>query len=370
MKIDFTWLSTCWSGTKKLFGKARFWIVVLFALLVLLVIYYALANRYTPYTNDAYVQAYVIQVAPQVDGQVIRVYVQENQHVVKGELLFEIDPRPYEHKVRQLEGAQALARQKVAQLESELQAARAEETKVEADAAYAKAVFEQESLIFKKDATTERKFLDAEQKHKAAQALRVKAKAVIRQKEEALLARLGDEHALVAESGAQLATAKLNLDWTKVFAPVNGYVTNLQLQPGSYVQPGRPVLTCIDADNWWIVGNFRETNLEYIAAGQPAAIALRSYPGRVFSGKVQSVGWGVAQGQGIPSGELPAVKNPQEWVPTAQRFQVRLVLDQPAEIPLRVGATGSATIYTSTDHPLNGLAECWQRLVTWFYYLR
>src|SRR5262249_36563765 len=158
--------------------KARFWIVMLFALLVLLVIYYALANRYTPYTNDAYVQAYVIQVAPQVDGQVIRVYVQENQHVVKGEMLFEIDPRPYEHKVRQLEGAQALARQKVAQLESELQAARAEEAKVEADAAYAKAVFEQETLIFKKDATTERKFLDAEQKHKAAQALRAKAKAV------------------------------------------------------------------------------------------------------------------------------------------------------------------------------------------------
>src|SRR5262245_52762609 len=118
MKIALTWLRRGWSGVKRLLGKGLFWTFFLFSVLVLLVVYYALANRYTPHTSDAYLQAYVIQVAPQVPGQVVRVYVKENDHVDKGMLLFEIDPRPYEHKVRQLEAGHAQARQQVAQMES------------------------------------------------------------------------------------------------------------------------------------------------------------------------------------------------------------------------------------------------------------
>jgi multidrug resistance efflux pump len=370
MSTASRWLRTCCLWPFKVLGKASFWITFLFALLALLVAYYAVANRFTPYTNDAYAQAYVIQVAPQVAGQVVRVHVQENQRVSKGQLLFEIDPRPYEHKARQLEATHVQSLQQVAQLASEVQAARAEEAKIAADLSYAQAVFDQESLIYRKDATTERKFLDARQKHQAAEALRRKAQALVRQKEEALEARLGGEHALVAESKAQLATAKLNLEWTKVSAPVSGYVTNLQLQPGSYVQVGRPVLTCIDADSWWIVANFRENNLELLAAGQPAEVAFKSYPGHIFAATVVSVGWGVSQGQGVPSGELPDVKNLQEWIPLPQRFQVRLVLADKEEVPLRVGATGSVTVYTTTDKRLNDLAEFWQRLSAWVYYLR
>jgi multidrug resistance efflux pump len=370
MRIALSWLRAGWSGVKRLVGRGLFWIFIFLSLLALLVVYYGLANRYTPHTSDAYVQAYVIQVAPRVPGQVVGVYVKENDHVEKGALLFEIDPRFYEHKVRQLEATQAQARQQVAQMESELEAARADDAKTAADEAFAQTVFEQETLIFKKDATTERKMLEAQQKHKALQALRDKAKAVIRQKEQALQARLGNQHALVAESQAQLGLAQLNLEWTKVYTPANGYVTNLQLQPGSYVQAGHPALTFIDADSWWIVANFRENNLEYVCPGQPAELAFKTYPGRVFAGTVISVGWGVAQGQGVPSGELPAIKNQTEWVPSSQRFQVRLMLNDPKAIPLRVGATGSVTIYTTTDHPLNGLAEWWQWLSAWSYYLR
>jgi len=370
MKLTTPSLAACWAGFKSLLGKARFWMALFVTLLVLLVVYYAAANRATPFTGNAYVQAYVIQVAPQVAGQVVRVYVTENQRVEKGALLFEIDPRPFVHKVRQLEATHAQAKAQVAQMESAVLAARAEDAKIAADEAYALAVFAQESAIFKKDATTERKFLDAQQRHKATQALRAQARAMTQSKEQALAARLGDEHALVAQSKAALATAQLDLEWTKVAAPVNGFVTDLQLQPGSYVMPGRPVLTCIDADSWWIVGNFRESNLEAIRADQPAAVAFRTYPGRVFAARVSSIGWGIGQGQGVPSGDLPVVHNPHEWVPADQRFQVRLRLEEPGDAILRVGASGSATIYTDDDHPLNGIADLWQRLAAWFYYIR
>jgi multidrug resistance efflux pump len=151
---------------------------------------------------------------------------------------------------------------------------------------------------------------------------------------------------------------------------VTGYVTNLQLQPGSYVQPGKPVLTCIDSESWWIVANFRETNLENMRPGQPAGLAFKSIPGHIFPGKLQSLGYGVVQGQGVPSGELPAISNQQQWVPVGQRFQVRVVLDDPSAVPLRVGATCSVAVYTTPDSPLNWLAELWQRLASWAYYLR
>ncbi len=363
-------MKSFWQRLRPMFGTARFWIISIVALIVLLIVYYALAVRYTPYTTDAYIQAYVIQVAPQVSGEVVRVAVRENERVEKGALLFEIDPRPYEHKARQFAASLEKARQDVAVLESELRAARAEEIRIAADEEYAQAVFDQETLIFKRDATTERKYLDAMQKQKATKALREKARAVIAQKEQALAAKLGPEHAIVAETGAQLATAQLNLGWTKVYSPVTGYITNLQLQPGSYVQPGRAVLTCIDAESWWIVANFRETNLEAMQPGQPAGVAFKAYPGHILPGTLQSVGWGVAQGQGVPSGDLPVIADQQRWIPVGQRFQVRLVLDDPSAVPLRVGATCSVTVYTTEHSPLNWIAEAWQRLASWAYYLR
>jgi multidrug resistance efflux pump len=359
-----------WLLVRKILGSARFWILVFFTVIGLLIAYYAVANRYAPATTDAYVQAFVVQVAPQVAGQVVRVHVTENQRVEAGAVLFEIDPRPYEHKVRQLEANLAYAVQQVAQMTSELEAARAEEARIAADLAFAVAVHQQEQSIYEKDATTERKFLDAKQKHLAARALLEKARAVIRQREQALQARVGDEHALVAEVQAQLASARLNLEWTRVLAPAAGYVTNIQLRAGSYVEIGHPVLTCIEADRWWIVANFREGNLEYLRPEQPALVVFKSYPGRMFRATVQTIGLGVDEGQGIPSGKLPLVKPTLDLIPPAQRFQVRLTLDSPDAVPLRVGATAAVTVYTRPDFPLNPVAEFWQKIEAWFYYLR
>src|SRR5205823_4004283 len=152
--------------------------------------------------------------------------------------------------------------------------------------------------------------LDSKQKHEAATAALKKAKALVRVKEDALKAKIGSEHALVAEVRAQLATAKLHLEWTKVRSPATGYVTDLQLRIGAFVDIGHPVLTCIEAERWWIVANFRESNLQYLQPGQRAGVVFRTRPGQIFQGRVQTVGWGVDHGQGVPSGKLPAIRNP------------------------------------------------------------
>jgi multidrug resistance efflux pump len=184
-----------------------------------------------------------------------------------------------------------------------------------------------------------------------------------------LAARVGEEHALVAEVAAQLAQAKLNLEWTHVYAPANGYVTNVQLREGSYTHIGMPVITCIDSDDWWVVGNFRENTMAQLCTGQPARIAFRSLPAKLFDARVVSVGWGVSQGQGVPSGQLPDVKVPASWVPPAQRFQVRLAIDDPASVPMRVGMTGSVAVYTEPYCILNPITHFWHQVIAWLYHL-
>jgi len=353
----------------KVLRSARFWIVFLFLLIATLVVYYALADKYTPFTRDAYVQAYVIQVAPRVEGEVVQVAVQENQPVQQGELLFVIDPRPYEHRVRTLDARRVWAIQQVAQLESELDAEKAEEARLTAEEGYARTVFDQESRIFKDDATTERKYVEARQKYQAAKAARERSKALARQKEQALQAKLGSVHALVAEAEAQLATAKLDLGWTEVRAAATGFVSNVQLRVGSHVKAGQPVLTLIDGTQFWIVGNFRETNLKYMQPGQPVEISLKKYPARIFRGWVQSVGWGVGEGQGVPSGDLPRLGSAPVWLHPAQRFPVRVVLDPSENVELQVGMKGSVTVFVEEQPVLTPLARFWQEVEAWLHYL-
>jgi multidrug resistance efflux pump len=347
----------------------RFWLCLVLAVIVLLVAYYVRADRETPLTTDAYAQAYVVQVAPQVAGQVVRVYVGEGDQVKKGALLCELDPRPFEHKVALLEARLVQAEQQVKQLGSQLAAQKAEHERLTAEADYARAVYRQEEAIYKKDSTTERKYLDALQKHKASVAALEKSARTVQHAQEGLDARIGAEHALVAEVNAQLLEARLNLSYSRVYAPCDGTITNLQLREGAYAHVGQPVLTVIDTGHWLVVANFREKGLERMRPGQPALVAFHGVPGRLWHARVLSIGSGVSQGQGVPSGLLPDVKDQTSWVPAEQRFQVRLALEDPGAVPLRVGMTGSVSVYVDSDGRMNPLTEAVHEFIAWLYYL-
>ncbi len=347
----------------------RFWLVVILSLIVLLVAYYVVADRYTPFTVDAYAQAYVVQVAPQVGGQVQRVHVREGDAVQKGALLFDLDPRPFEHRVAVLAAEVVDVEHQIQQLAAQLAAAKAEERKVAAEAEYALSVLKQEEVIFKKESTTERKYLDALQNRKATEAALEKSARTAESIEAALSARVGDEHALVAKAKAQLAEAQLDLAYSKVYAPCDGMITNLQLREGAYAHVGQAVLTCIDTSQWMIVGNFREVCLQRMEVGQPALVAFQGDPGELWPAHVTSLGAGVGQGQGVPSGQLPDVRGETHWIPPAQRFQVRLDLDDSPPVPLRVGMTGSVSVYVKPYHPLNLVTKAFHRILSWLYFL-
>jgi multidrug resistance efflux pump len=304
-----------------------------------------------------------------VGEKVIRVHVREGDRVKAGTLLFELDASLFRQKVAFLEAKLIEAEHQVKQLEAELAAARAGHERAIAEADYAASVHKQEQAIFKTESTTERRYLDALQKNRASQAAVRQSADTVRRVEEALNARIAGEHTLVAQVKAQLAEARLNLSYTRVSAPCAGLITDLQLRDGAYVHIGQAAMTLIDTSRWVIVANFRESSLARLHAGQPARVALRGLPGHVVDAHVFSLGWGVSQGQGVPSGLLPDVKVPSSWVPPAQRFQVRLTLDDPESVPLRVGMTGSVVVYTEPEGALNAVTRAWHRVIAWLYYL-
>jgi multidrug resistance efflux pump len=358
-----------WKGIGYLLTSFRFWLLFILTVLILLIVYHAFADAYTPITSDAYVQAYVVQLAPQVAGQVVRVYAREGEKVKAGSVLFEIDPRPFEYKIAQLEAKLVDETTKVQQLTTNKHAAEAEHAKLKAEAAYAATVHEQESAIWQKAATTERKYLEARDRDRAAKAAVAKAAVMVRHVDESLASRIGREHAYIALAKAQLGEAKLNLSYTRVAAPCDGVVTDLQLREGAYTHVGQAAMTLIDTSTFLLVGNFRENSLRNVEVGMPALVGLQAAPGRLFTARVATLGWGVQQGQGVPSGSLPNVKRETSWVQPAQRFQVRLALDEGQGVDLRVGMTGSISVYVDPDGDINPITRGLHQLVAWLYYL-
>jgi membrane fusion protein, multidrug efflux system len=185
---------------------------------------------------------------------------------------------------------------------------------------------------------------------------------------QAIDARVGPENSLVAQVEAELAEARLNLEYSTVHAPCDGVITNLQLREGDFAHVGEAVLSCVDRGRWLVVANDRERSLERLRPGQRALVTFRAAPGRIYGARIFALGWGVNQGQGVPSGNLPEVPRLQNWVPPSQRFQVRLALDDPGAAPLRVGTTCTVTTSADPASPIAPVTQLIQELVAlWSY---
>ncbi|MEQ9619536.1 MAG: HlyD family secretion protein [Deltaproteobacteria bacterium] len=351
----------------KIAFSAKFWVITIISIIILLIFYYVLLDRYTPYTGDAYIQAYVLQVAPQVDGQVIRVYVENNERVNKGDKLFSLDPRPYEYQVQLLRARLVQTRQQIDELKSDIVAAEQGVKEAEADLIYATKRYNDLVPLAEKNYIAKLELDQATDQLNSGKAALLRARAEYEKARQALEYKIDGEYALIKEVEADLANAEYNLNQSTFYAPSDGIVTNLQLVVGAYISVGDAVLTFVDTDNWWVVANFRENSIGQIRPGQNAEISVSLYPGTIFKAVVETTDRGVSAGQGMPSGELPDVENPENWVRLAQRFPVRLRITNldPDIYHLRVGGSASVAVFTGDGNwILNSLAKLWLRIGT------
>jgi multidrug resistance efflux pump len=162
---------------------------------------------------------------------------------------------------------------------------------------------------------------------------------------------IGEKNPKLRAARSALETAQLNLDFTKVRASVDGFVTNLQPRVGSQAVANQPIMALVDSGSFWVDAYFRETFVKEINPGDRVAVTLMSYPDTVLEGVVDSLGWGIAQSDGSTGNQLlPNVSPTFEWIRLAQRIPVRIVLDDlPEGIELRVGTTASVLVMAGDD---------------------
>ena len=260
----------------------------------------------TPWTRDGRVRAYTVQVAPEVSGTVVRLHVQDNQFVRRGDVLFEIDPGTFENAVTQAQGS--------------LDAAKAQASYLAGTAARTAALSDR--------ATT------AHQKHPTGGQAQAASATTIQMQ-------------------GTLAQAQLNLKRTTLRASVDGWVTNLLLQEGSFAMTGQPALTLVNADSFWVEGYFEETQLPRIAVGDAARVSLMAWPNLPIEGRVASLGRGISVGDAAPGVQgLPSVNPVFTWVRLSQRVPVRVELDDvPCPITLFSGMTANVAILAVKAQP-------------------
>jgi multidrug resistance efflux pump len=271
-------------------------IVVALAIVAALLMYGRYVDR--PWTRDAQVRANIVGIAPRVEGPIINIPIKDNQPVKRGDLLFEIDPSNYAAAVNN-----AAAKLKQAQA-AEIQA---------------KQELERQTTLYETKVTDLRDLQNAQDAYAAA----------------------------VADTAAATATlknAELNLSYTKVYAPVDGYMTNMNTSLGQYVNVGEQLLALVDASSFWIAAYFKETQLKHIRVGHKARITLMGHESEPLEGVVNSVAWGIFLQDGSTVDLLPEVSQTIDWVRLPNRFPVRVEVTGTAPIPLRIGQTASVSL--------------------------
>jgi multidrug resistance efflux pump len=261
-----------------------------------------------PWTRDGQVRANVVGIAPRVSGPIIHVAVHDNQPLRKGDLLFEIDPSDFQAQVD-------IAAGQVQHDEATLKQQRQN--------------LDRQTDLYENHVTARQDFQNAQDTFSAAQAQLISAKA-------------------------NLALAKLNLSYTKVFAPVDGYVTNMDTSDGTYVTAGKQLMALVDTNSFWIAGYFKETQLPHIRVDQKAIITIMGYENQPFQGVVRSVGWGIYVQDGSGSDAtalLPSVNQTIDWVRLPQRFPVRIQIFGSSPVPLRIGQTVSVAMTPQVESP-------------------
>ena len=359
-----------------------------------------------PRTDDASVRANYVQFAPEVSGRLVTLAVKDNAFVHKGGLLFAIDSRQYEYALQQALADQTLleaqivdAKRRIAAENSAVEAARAglngsqTQTKVSqstVDAALA-AVERAKSALESAQAQKElaasnlrriepllaKQYVTPEQVDESRTKARITARsyeeaqsALLQAEATASQARFAHEESEISVAGSQarleqsvhaveildtllaqrpakaakVSDAQLNLERCTVKAPFDGYVTNLNISEGEYAKPGAPIFTLIDNRTWYVISNYKESELKSIRPGKHVDVYVMSRPSKRFDGMVESLGFGVAPDDTRLSNGLPDIEHTLNWVHIAARFPVRIRVQNPDPALFRIGETATTIV--------------------------
>ncbi|MDW5287379.1 HlyD family secretion protein [Formosa sp. PL04] len=330
--VDFKWLKF-----------NMFWQFIVFGIYLAAVLTEVVGlGQYTPYSETTYVQAYVIPMAPEYGGILKKVHVKSNVQVKKGDTLFQMDPSEFQYRVNEMEAKLSASGTNVSILSEQVAEARAEISISQAALKTAKMEYEQILKASKQNAvaqiTVEQYAINVEN----SKAQLTRNQAALNSNLLAYESETSGQPTDIAEAIANLEKAKYNLTQTAILAPSNGYVTYLQIHPGSFIRMKQPIMTFVSTDEYWLLTQYTQFGVQHVEPGDICDIALRMYPGEIFSGQVEEIYWSSGNAQGEIGGRIPT----ENEIQPANTFMVRIKVNEKEGFPLRFGASGISAIYT------------------------
>lgn len=318
-------------------------------------LYTVFSGRYIS-TENAYVHAPLVNIAPEVSGRIDQVLVEENQPVAAGDRLLQIDPSPYRIAVERAEAQLKQAANTIRTLKASYATRQEELALAEENVVYSQREFARQQTLAKRNLTSQSEL--EKYRHELATARR--QRDTTQRDLKRIAASLGgdvdlplEQHPDYQTAQANLASARLDLEHTQILAPFAGIAANTP-DPGAFAKASAPVMSLVGNRDLWIEANFKETELTRMKPGQQVSIAVDTYPGREFQGHIESI----AQATGSEFSVLPAQNATGNWVKVVQRIPVRIRLDKPStEAVLRAGMSTEVTVdtgYPHNDFPLVG----------------
>ncbi len=337
--------------------------------IAIMFVWYVVADRLAPWTDQARVQAYIVPIVSQVAGRVIEVNVGKDQEVQQGDVLLKIDPSDYQLAVDNAETNLEIAGQDIGASTASVSTAQAKVVEAQANVDHLKAqgkrVFElEEQQIYSRARGDQARSAIVK-----ADAQLVSANAEL-EKAKQMLGAKGSENPKIRSAIAHLKKAQIDLSRTTILAPSHGGITNLKIDVGHYASVGAPLMTFIEIDNVWIKANLRENSIANIETGTPVDFILDSTPGSVFHGTVSSMGFAVSHEKGGAIGDLETIESSAGWLRDAQRFPVYVTFDvESTKGLLRLGGQADVQFYSTENWLINSMGWIWIRMLSLFSYV-
>ncbi len=345
----------------------RKWTLIVLAICGVLIAWYLVADRHTPYTSQARVHALVVPIAAQVSATVTEVFVSNNQYVEEGDELFRVDPDRFQLAVETAEANLQSARQATGASAANIDAAKASlggaianQTRSEQDVVRMRGIKEEDpgAISVRRLQAAEATYSISIQQVAAARASLERARQDFGEE--------GEQNVRILQAQAALSQARLDLERTSIRSPTDGVVTDVRVDRGNFASTGAPQMTFLAVHNIWVQADFTENNLGNIEPGTEVEISFDALPGKVFKGRIRSIGFGVAVDTAA-LGALPTIDNNRQWLRDAQRFPVVVDVDGLGSGKIRgvrVGSQASVMVYAGDSWILNSIAWVYVRVAS------
>jgi len=351
------------------FNSPKKWATWMLSLVIIFTAYFLILDRYAPSTDDAVIQAYVLNISSYDAGKIDFLNLQNNSFVSKDQILFRLDPAEYLFNLNKAQADLILAQELVKQYSEGVLIAQDKLKQAQADFDYQDSHFQALKKLYEDKVISRDDFNQAQNKEILTKQLVFSAQQSVMAAQELLGPDIKGVNVHVFQAQSEIDNAELNLNRTEIKSPSDGFISNLQIQPGSYISAGESALSLIQ-NNFWVQANFKENDLERIQVGQKVWVTINNYPGEIFEGEVESLSQGVSVSSDGRGMILPSIDKTNNWVNLAQRFPVQIKINTPKNYILRVGATCIVTVRTSNNFVINKLAELnqWIRAMAQYMY--